>query len=471
MKASVVTAEYDPEAETFTFKGPSGSELGSVHVAGPWGSKTIIRLQSAVDEGLANKIGERIVVALQPGEVCTSICRPAHKLPGTRYNLGFRIPLDQDAPLSGRPWWHRGECVGDRPGEDKLNGVRAFTVGPPSITAIPLAGFIAPVLAGSMAGVTKSVKAQARKLDPSTRGRVIGLTMMGHTRMDVLDIESTVYHLGGVVSKVVVVWNGPAPAPEIDGCEVIQNTWTNHYANARNLGVDRLVAAGVDWVLHLDPDERNVDGLAIREMASQGDVGAWLFRFLNMRPNHRNSDADHSTSVRMVRVVPGMQMEGRVHEHWDEHLKVLSGRSLTLEAAPFTMTNSGLQEQDVLQKKVEYYAELLHQECTDNPVNGNAWYALGIQYQTDDHMDEALECYENADRIAEGKSPTVSFGIMQWHLKRALTHLVAALQHEGDSPRAREGHRLRQALARAVPTHDPDTSPVPFRSVPWGYRG
>lgn len=265
------------------------------------------------------------------------------------------------------------------------------------------------------------------------------------------------------VRGAVVTETGPSAelldAAEAFGAEFVHQLLDDHIAAARNAGLEALSiptrSSGVGWSLFLDPDEHFAEPyaavVALRRMAEASDTYAWLFRFVN---THRDSSPTPSESYRMARLVREMRLSGRVHETYDAALSGIAAMGIhpTTRVAPFTMTNIGVDGDDeVIDRKVRRYRDLLLLELRDHPHNSTAWVSLGLALLNEGNEEQAEECLGNAVACAQPGQYLAFRELAMLHLRRARPLFHLALGEAGASPWARENQSFGEALAVFVP--------------------
>jgi GT2 family glycosyltransferase len=243
---------------------------------------------------------------------------------------------------------------------------------------------------------------------------------------------------------------------EAFGCEMIHQPLDNDIAAARNAGLEALSTSGegMGWSLFSDLDEHFAEPyaalVAIRRMAEVTDTHAWLFRFVN---THREADPTASESYRMARLVKEMRLSGRVHETYDLALERLreAGHTPKVRVAPFTVTNTGLDQADAeMDRKVEWYRELLLLELQDRPHNSAAWVSLGLALMNDGNEVQAEQCLGNA-LLCAGEGFLAPRELALFHLRRARPLFLLALERSKGHPWYAANRDLGRYLAEQVP--------------------
>lgn len=174
-----------------------------------------------------------------------------------------------------------------------------------------------------------------------------------------------------------------------------------HFARARNVGIDYLQQVnaaekmGLGWGFFLDPDEHVSPEtvIAIRRMAESTECYGWMFLFRN--PLRTGQDTP-SESVRLHRLIPEMRMQNRVHESFDEAARALSrttSRPIMRIYREQLLLNRGLSNPLTIDAKLKTYADALTREVEEHPGNGGAWHSLGLQYEAEGMLEQAMYCY------------------------------------------------------------------------------
>lgn len=225
-----------------------------------------------------------------------------------------------------------------------------------------------------------------------------------------------------------------------------------NFAAVRNAAIEHISQIneannlGIGWGLFMDPDEGYGEPLLaqinLRRMAESTETYGWIMRYENPTIDGRISGSD---SVRLHRLDPAMRMRGRVHESFDEAIRTLSkaGGKPALRVSPLTGVNPGLNDPSTIAGKIRGYAEGLIAELQDNPHNGGAWASLGLQFEAEGRIDEAMQAYQ----LSCQTMPESFLGyraMMQHHLRIAL-----AFAAETQS-RLSSAHDFRTYLDRIV---------------------
>lgn len=268
-------------------------------------------------------------------------------------------------------------------------------------------------------------------------------------------------------SQVAGSFAGPWPetGPSVEmawmadafGCEWVHQPLNDHLGRARNAGIEALRAAanGIGWSWFMDLDEVFEDSfasmVAVREMAQASDCHGWLFVFANY---HAGQEPTRSDSIRIARLIPGMELHGRVHETFDKALTQLmeAGEEISIRQAPFMVHHYGLAVDDeALGKKLRKYMRMLVLELEDDPHNSQAWVSLGMHFLNDGRLDKGEECLNRAVLCA-GTGYLAFKEKAFYHLRIGVGMLREALLRTG------KGHDFRKAneafyqlLRREVP--------------------
>lgn len=145
-------------------------------------------------------------------------------------------------------------------------------------------------------------------------------------------LDGCLLSLRDLVDEVVIVDTGSTDA-SIDiarshGARVIKWAWRNDFAAARNVGLD---AAGSEWLLYIDADERLVT--PSREALRQGLAAPDVFA-ANMKFRVR-SNATLYREFRLFRNDARLRFKGAIHETIRPDLKLLvdaGGRTVDTDA-------------------------------------------------------------------------------------------------------------------------------------------
>ncbi|MCP4804563.1 MAG: glycosyltransferase [Proteobacteria bacterium] len=182
------------------------------------------------------------------------------------------------------------------------------------------------------------------------------------------------------VDEMVVVDTGStdttAEVARAHGARVVQHTWADDFAAARNAALD---ACQGDWILVLDADERLIDGDVLARAISADDLDLGLIALHNAdrldacAAEVLSGSARRGEPVllpRLFRRDPTLRWEGIVHETpraWLER----GPRTRTLGCALIHLGNVPA-IRDARQKG-ERNRSLLERRCADDPTDAVAW--------------------------------------------------------------------------------------------------
>lgn len=309
-----------------------------------------------------------------------------------------------------------------------------------------------PVLVG---GTTYRhiVASEGMRIERYNAHNGIGLHMLVYENTDPDRVAGLLDALYGVVDHIVLVWTSSVPPEDsmppalfeyarlfkadIMHCDLRQDGGVN-FAAVRNAAIRHLAAVneqhklGIGWGMFIDPDEsfsasRFDPAVTLRRMAESTESWAWMFEYDNPI---RTGTITPSDSVRLFRLHPEMRMRGRVHESFDDALRLLvaNGHTPNVRRAPFRMFNAGLMDGETCNRKLRMYAEGLVREIEENPDNGGAWYSLGLQLEAEGRLDEALICYQNS--VAATPDSFIGYrALMMHHLTLAAALGGEMMQH------------------------------------------
>ncbi|WP_347880764.1 glycosyltransferase [Paenibacillus sp. F411] len=189
------------------------------------------------------------------------------------------------------------------------------------------------------------------------------------------------------VDEMIIVDTGstddtPAICKEY-GAKVLDYTWNEHFAEARNFGLHQ---ARGQWILWLDADEElGEGGELLKQLATEAEYDLFSFELNNYYgtevDDHRIIQISHP---RMFRNGLGFQFRNKIHEALNVE-EVFGSGSQMLERmgnAPVTLWHYGYLESQVQVKdKAKRNLQLLQQALSDNPED--PWL----------HYHMASECY------------------------------------------------------------------------------
>ena len=118
--------------------------------------------------------------------------------------------------------------------------------------------------------------------------------------------------VSGVVDEMIIVDTGSTdstPTIAADrGARVLRHDWQEHFAEARNASLD---AAGGDWILWLDADERlrRNEHDRLRRLIAEARADAFLVPIMSPHPTGSHVTRAH----RLFRNRKGIRFSGRIH--------------------------------------------------------------------------------------------------------------------------------------------------------------
>ena len=150
--------------------------------------------------------------------------------------------------------------------------------------------------------------------------------------------------------------------------------WDDSFANARNNSLHKCTG---DWIISLDADEVIPGGtfLYIYDCILCKNFDAYIFPIRNLMPDNTYSI---STTTRLMKNIPGIAFEGRVHETVD--------KSLIRLKANFANATQPFIHYGYLKGKVKtpFYRDLCMKELKDHPDSFEVYYNLGKIFFHDD---------------------------------------------------------------------------------------
>lgn len=240
------------------------------------------------------------------------------------------------------------------------------------------------------------------------------LTVCYMVKNEASNLPRSLASIRGAWDELIVVDTGSEDATRAIaasfGAQVLDVPWCDDFSAPRNAAVD---AAQGDWILFLDADEYfESDGSLrerIEELVTSSEKDAWLILRKNM------SDMDGTScsmdyAVRLVRNMPAIRYEGRIHEHITR-----AGGALSIGYAPkdLALVHTGYRR-EVVRGKMERNLRLLQEAVKEE--GEELPYAC---YLADCHY--GLGQYEKAIRYAR---MAIEGGVVIWGDASALYHLV-----------------------------------------------
>lgn len=295
------------------------------------------------------------------------------------------------------------------------------------------------------------VSAEGMRIEWYNAHNGIGLHVLAYEGTDPDQLAAILDKVYGLVDHIVLVWTSASPPEEsmpaqielyarLFKCDVmhcdLRQDGEVHFAATRNAAIEHLSTVneqaqlGLGWGLFLDPDEQMPHAMidpavSIRRMAESSESWGWMFEYDNPI---RTGVITPSESVRLFRLKPQVRLRGRVHESFDAAWRALvaQGHAPNIRRAPFRMFNPGLMDGDTCTRKLRMYAKGLIAELQDNPDNSGAWYSLGLQFEAENRVDEAVVCYQKA--VAADPDGFVGYRALMIHHAKTALALAMAMQ-------------------------------------------
>ena len=138
---------------------------------------------------------------------------------------------------------------------------------------------------------------------------------------------------------------------------------------------------------------------AITRMAESNHT-AFVFKFKNAVTTREGKQTwSYSETIRMFNIKDNSDLyySGRVHENLEESLQAMQEKG-TFKGVPYyphETLNSGLAgTPEMMVMKLTRYTLALEKQLEENPFDGGAWCALGMQFLNDDDTENAKKCFE-----------------------------------------------------------------------------
>jgi tetratricopeptide (TPR) repeat protein len=241
----------------------------------------------------------------------------------------------------------------------------------------------------------KAIAAAAKPGEPQT----ISLCMIVRDEEAVLG--RCLASVAGAVDEIVVVDTGStdrtAEIAREHGAKVLEHAWTDHFAEARNVGLE---AATGDWILHLDADEAVAAGEAgrLKELTRR----SWREGFLLTLVNKLGTDDGDTVMVyealRLFRNRPHHRFEGRVHETVLHRLPADAPERV--EVGGVGLDHDGyLHTARAAKDKTRRNLELLERQLREEQPSAYLHFNLGTEYAALGDLATAAEHFDRAWRL------------------------------------------------------------------------
>jgi glycosyltransferase involved in cell wall biosynthesis/tetratricopeptide (TPR) repeat protein len=216
------------------------------------------------------------------------------------------------------------------------------------------------------------------------------------------------------------------------GARVFHFPWCDDFSAARN---ESLRHARGKWLFWMDADDTisAADGQRLAELAATAPLtGGPVGYVLQVHcPNSASSSDGESATVvdhvKLIRNLPEIRFEGRIHEQLLGAIRRLGGEVAWTEIA---VVHSGADHSpDGRQRKYARDLKLLQLELSEHPRHPFVWFNLGMTYADMGQYQQAVEALERSVELAQpGES----------QLRKAYALLVASYQQLGQLQRAWE---------------------------------
>jgi glycosyltransferase involved in cell wall biosynthesis len=266
----------------------------------------------------------------------------------------------------------------------------------------------------------------ARKACPAT-GLTLSLCMIVRDEEEML--PRCLETIAPVVDEIIVVDTGSRDATiEIArsfGARVIEHTWTDSFAEARNISFD---AATSDWLMFLDADQVLVSEDAERLRALTGHTWREAFYLVETSYLGETGDGFAATDnvLRVFRNRPQYRFEGRVHEQITHTLPVYApGR---VQQTTVRIRHYGYLEAVRRSKaKSQRNIDLLRKQADESPPDAFLHFNLGSEYAADGDTAAALTEFERAWSMIVARGS----GVDNRYVPPLVARLVEALRQSG----------------------------------------
>lgn len=304
----------------------------------------------------------------------------------------------------------------------------------------------------------------------------------------------------GVVDTTVLVdtgsTDGTVRLAETAGATVVHAAWDDDFAAARNAALPALHAAGAEWMLVLDADERLAPGAggALRVALDDGGFDRGFLRLHNASTaaaapaevlSGRARRGQPTALARLFRVGPGLRYVGALHESvpvdW-------LGRPCRDRSLPVDIVHLGYADDAADQTaKLERNLRILRRMCDESPADTAAWAYRAREAARSGAVDEAREAADRAWALLQARPrplPAASFTVAAlradlllqqgrlddarataeaaarwdsghpsvWFLA-GVCHLHLGLRSRGPGPRRRHLRAAAQWLDRCLASH------------------
>lgn len=191
------------------------------------------------------------------------------------------------------------------------------------------------------------------------------------TRDEAHFLPGCLHSLHGAADEVVVVDTGSADdtvsIARDFGCTVLEHPWNEDFSAARNTG---LQAAGGDWIVVIDADERLLGGGEMRALVANAEpeTGGFLVEREDVvrHPSTGRTERYPIGMVRLFRRDPRIRYVGRVHERPGDTIRAASYQIRSTNRLRLTHLVSARTDR-VLAAKQRRYLALLDAEIAARP--------------------------------------------------------------------------------------------------------
>lgn len=219
----------------------------------------------------------------------------------------------------------------------------------------------------------------------------------------------------GVVDEIVVVDTGSTDdtvaIAESFGAKIGHFDWNDDFAAARNAS---LALATGQWALWIDADEvlEPQSFNPIREALIRPQFAGYFVQIANLLDDEGDANQYLHMPIRLFRLSPGVQFEGRVHE---QITNPSGAQNAALEKA--RITHYGYRPADMAAKnKIVRTIGLIERALEESPEDAFQWFNLAnAQMVARDHANAVASARSCAHRMA----PESSFGAQVYQILAA----------------------------------------------------
>jgi hypothetical protein len=206
-----------------------------------------------------------------------------------------------------------------------------------------------------------------------------------------LDIGRTILDYWSIIREWVLIDTGSTDRTKefLDsiGFKYYEEPFEDSFSKVRNSCIEKSTQK---YCIHMDPDERLEPNGGLERIVAMltkdPDICLW-----HLKNVHKNGHCLETIQPRIFRRCKEIYYSSRVHETLEKSLSELGYH--TQDDLGVTSTNMGfLEDNEQINKKLDFYGRLLTMEVAENPDNAKAWFELALHHRNREELEDAERC-------------------------------------------------------------------------------